>query len=486
MRLGRAVSLSLALAASGCGDNAQPADMKPADAAVADLASGPDLAPAAAPTITAVTPSHQASTFTTPVKITGTNFVAGAAVWFGAKQVDAKAVFFTSSSEIDSAVPAPSPAGAVDVKVVNPDGQSAVLPRGYTYDYSQLSFAMPKAQASGLLTPPAGLVVDLDKDGRSDLVLVSAFSSAISVLRGMADGTLGVATKLDEGQKPTSLAAGDFNGDGWIDIATLEPIADQIGVRLNDGKGALGPLTTVALPAKSGAASLTAGDFNGDKKLDLAVCLGKGLNVTVLLGDGTGKFAAAKPAPLVGPFPGKIVAGQFDAAPALDVALVDGQSTFVSWLAGAGDGTLGAENRFDAAMPIGDFFVADLDGNGFDDIILPPPDKTGLRLYMNSKTGFTLAAAPALPGKRAAYVTTAHVTIDSKLDLAIADDVENFIHIVGPDAIGGWAKAIDVNIVTGVSWIGTGDFNGDGLADFVSLSFSENSSDVQLMINTAH
>ncbi len=83
-----------------------------------------------APTVTGASPNTGPATGGTQVLVTGTNFLAGALVLFGGAH--ASAVTVNSATQIQ-AVTAASAAGAVDVTVQNPDGQSGKLASGFTY-----------------------------------------------------------------------------------------------------------------------------------------------------------------------------------------------------------------------------------------------------------------------------------------------------------------------------------------------------------------
>jgi sugar lactone lactonase YvrE len=83
-----------------------------------------------APTITSISPTSGTTAGGTQVTITGTNFVpAGAQIDFGGISVTAAGM---TASQMSATTP-PHSAGAVNVKVTNPDGQSATLPNGFTY-----------------------------------------------------------------------------------------------------------------------------------------------------------------------------------------------------------------------------------------------------------------------------------------------------------------------------------------------------------------
>ena len=69
----------------------------------------------------------------------------------------------------------------------------------------------------------------------------------------------------------TNDIAGDWEGDGDIDLAVAGRGDDTVWILVNDGTGQFTPAQTVPLPAGAAPASIVAGDFTGDGLLDLAV-----------------------------------------------------------------------------------------------------------------------------------------------------------------------------------------------------------------------
>ena len=88
----------------------------------------------------------------------------------------------------------------------------------------------------------------------------------MSVLLGNADGTFQPAQNSATGAGP-SLAVGDFNADGKLDLATAN--ASDVSVLLGNGNGTFqAPPTSTSAPTPT---SVAVGDFNADGKLDLGV-----------------------------------------------------------------------------------------------------------------------------------------------------------------------------------------------------------------------
>src|SRR5262249_32514112 len=127
-----------------------------------------------------------------------------------------------------------------------------------------------------------------------------------SVLLGNGDGTF-QAPLVDAlgflpptGLEPYSVAVGDFNADGKLDVAIAnfgdEVHAGTVGVLLGNGDGSFQPRVDYVTNSRKldsefsfPADSIVTADVNGDSKLDLVVSSEEG-PVSVLLGNGDGTF----------------------------------------------------------------------------------------------------------------------------------------------------------------------------------------------------
>jgi len=104
----------------------------------------------------------------------------------------------------------------------------------------------------------------------------------------VGDGTFGAATGFPTGTLSKSVTAGDLNGDGKLDLALVNQTDNTVSILLGNGDGSFQPKVDYA--TGSTPSSVSATDLNGDGMIDLVVVNSGGNTVSVLLGNGDGTF----------------------------------------------------------------------------------------------------------------------------------------------------------------------------------------------------
>ena len=153
----------------------------------------------------------------------------------------------------------------------------------------------------GALTAFAQTTADFNGDGKLDIVqIVQCFptpctNSTIIVRLGQGNGSFRAPINSPTiGFPSVETVVGDFNSDKRLDIAfaSFASPGEQIAVALGNGDGTFGATTLYPVPYPSSPFSV--GDLNGDTKLDLVV---SGPTLSVLLKNGDGTFRALPDAP---------------------------------------------------------------------------------------------------------------------------------------------------------------------------------------------
>ena len=151
----------------------------------------------------------------------------------------------------------------------------------------------------------------LNKDGLLDLVVAGAIpenntGNFISTYLGDGTGRFVLKNTIDlgEGRLKGEITVGDFNEDGFLDVAFpqgLDVGNGKVLLFFGDGTGGLraGPVLTAGLDTHT----VITADFNQDGHLDLAVSNSDDATVSLFLGDGTGNFTTASITSVVSPIP---------------------------------------------------------------------------------------------------------------------------------------------------------------------------------------
>ena len=168
------------------------------------------------------------------------------------------------------------------------------------------------------------------------------------MLLGGPGGTSSPRSNIDVGNRPQSVAVGDFNRDSRPDLVVANYNSHDVSILLGGAGGSFSAATNFLVggyPRAAFPTSVAVGNFNGDSQPDLAVANAGSNNVSVLLGDSDGRFAAARTY-AVGRLPSAVTVGDFDGDSRPDLAVTNAGADSVSVLPGGTDGTFGAAVNF--------------------------------------------------------------------------------------------------------------------------------------------
>ncbi|PYM33848.1 MAG: hypothetical protein DME15_10030 [Candidatus Rokuibacteriota bacterium] len=278
------------------------------------------------------------------------------------------------------------------------------------------------------------IVVDINGDGKQDVVVADANYYSVRVLLGNGDGTLQPSMNFPSGGNfPESIAVGDFNGDGKLDVAVAHFYSNNVTLLLGNGDGTFQPAQVVQTFASDMyLIPMAVGDVNGDGKLDLITASVGNVMVAVMLGNGDGTFQPAQMYPFVGD-PESIVVRDFngDGKPDLALANDDAPDAKVSVLLGNGDGSFQPVRYFSVGgMESESLAAGDVNGDGKVDLVVANAGSNNVSVLLGNGDG-TFQAAKTFPvGNRLEFVALGDFNGDRKLDLAVASYNTNTVGVL--------------------------------------------------------
>jgi hypothetical protein len=227
---------------------------------------------------------------------------------------------------------------------------------------------------------------DLDGDGDVDLALttgVVSSSAGWSVLLNNANGTFAQGHSYSRGNRPGSVALSDFDNDGDLDVALGIRYGPDVGVSiaLNEGDATFPELIHHDINGFGNRpASLVAGDLDGDGRIDLA--MGSKEGVAVLFNEGNGIFSP--PVRLGSGFQLAVALGDVDGDSLPDLVATKWSESAISVMLNRGDRTFAEEAYYRVGDNSEAVALGDLDGDGdldvafvqtecCSDLCLPPP-----------------------------------------------------------------------------------------------------------------
>lgn len=290
-----------------------------------------------------------------------------------------------------------------------------------------------------------------------------------------------------------AVSVGDFDGDGSADLAVARTDASNVAILLGDGMGGFAEAPDSPFSAGSSPEDLAAADFNNDGNLDVAVANHETDYLTVLLGDGRGSLAPSRSSPVrvsSKPHPHGVAVGDFDGDGCQDLAVESRDEDAV--LVKRGD----CEGGFDSSearhsvgrWPYYHLRSADLNRDGFSDIVVPNTDGSSISVLLGSPVGLT-AEVRIKTGGAPFAVAIGDVSRDGHADLVVAhrrgsmneNDLDGVTLLLG-NGSGAFPPDLASRLAAGIAptAVAIGDCDGDGTGDLAVVN--QGSHDVSLFL----
>jgi sugar lactone lactonase YvrE len=345
-----------------------------------------------------------------------------------------------------------------------------------------LSWVSPAASSADTAAPVL-VVGDFNGDGIPDVALPEEGTYKVKVLLGKGDGTFAapISSTLAD-VNPTSIVTGDFNGDGILDLAIADNESDIVTVLLGNGDGTFTAAASSSTVG-SGPSQIVVADFNGDGIADLAVVnfdsIANG-TVSILLGNGDGTFTVSPSSPAAGEGSYAITAADFNGDGKVDLAVVNQNGVSLTILLGNGDGTFDPAASPEVTSVCNGIASGDFNGDGVPDLAVTCTNGGTLEILLGNGDGtFTAAPAFSYGSLSPSAVVVADFDEDGKADLAVLDDNYGGVDIFLGNGDGTF-RQLPANLPAGYDprLLAVGDFNVDGRMDVLT----ENNLTGQLLV----
>ena len=320
--------------------------------------------------------------------------------------------------------------------------------------------------------PISVAVGDFNLDGKLDVVTANPSNKGISLLLGNGDGTFQSARPTPVGFQPYFVAVGDFNRDGRLDVAVADYIYCQpsvLYILLGNGDGTF--QTPMSFNVDKTPHSLTIADFNGDGIEDIAAANWCSSDISVLLGNGDGTFRGPSDYPVSSAL--SVTAADLNGDGKVDLAEAGGDG-LVNILLGNGDGTFQPATTFFVGTGIltNAIAAADLNHDGHIDLVLANIyggsfNFGSVDVILGNGDGTFQTAVSYDSPENSESVAIADFNGDGILDISVSADNTDEVNIFLGNGDGSFQYGGQFVTGDGSTSVAAADFNRDGKVDLI-------------------
>lgn len=306
---------------------------------------------------------------------------------------------------------------------------------------------------------------DVDDDGHLDLLApCSGATGAVLLAHGIAGGSFTAPETLWMPRAADLVRMADANGDGRLDLFTIDGGGNSVCLRMANAGGVWSPPLTLAVPAVRAVA-----DQDGDGFADLWSFTNR--DTRVWRGAGDGSFTAGPPSAVMGMlFSNEPVVADQDGDGRNDLlgtAIFRDQGALVL-LRSRPDGSLALVERWGVGGSPYPFGVADFDGDGLLDAVTGSRDERSVQVMLGLGperfAGRTLYES-GVDATAPSGVALADLDRDGRADLLFANSYGNQLTVYHSQASGRMQYLQDIHTPTYPEAISVADLDDDGWLD---------------------
>ena len=315
---------------------------------------------------------------------------------------------------------------------------------------------------------------DLDNDGDIDIAFIGAYSVETAINNGSGQFSAGSIISFgNNGGGDISLA--DYNNDGYLDIAIVAYISSTMEIYWNYGNGTFSDVNKVSYTVGT-PKGLYSADLNNDGWLDIVTANYYALNISVFMNNKNGTFA-----PRVDysgmhmtSIPNDVKIADFNSDGYNDVAFINnGSHQFVIYL-NSGNGTLSYSASYSGGSSPEKSDIGDIDGDGDLDLIFTQYNYNIVNTSVNNGSASFNSPVQYSLGGQVTNVTLGDIDGDGDLDAGITRQSDNTAVIMFNNGSGTFSGNTSYSVDSYPTKINFADYDGDGDLDFACSNLWSN------------
>jgi hypothetical protein len=354
--------------------------------------------------------------------------------------------------------------------------------------FGNLKFGEAKKFPTGDL-PLDAVMTDFNNDGFVDLASANEGSNTITVYRNTGDNDIEFIDMKHYkiGDIPRSITSGDFNNDGWPDLASVTSNDDKLWINYNNNsdENKIFFSDAVNLTVDRSPVGITNSDLNNDGLLDIIIIhVGATIfigdkqytnSVSVYLNNGSGNYKDRIDY-IVDKKPSGLITADFNGDGWPDVATSNSAGYSVSVLLNRGTGSGGLMNSVNYSLNYNhssgvSLKPGDIDGDGDLDIVSITSSQNHLQILTNNGDGTFQDYREEIAGHTPRDFILADFDSDGDLDVATANMYDGSVSVKENNGDGSFST-FDFYYVGG--WprgISNGDIDNDGDLDIITANY---------------
>lgn len=358
-------------------------------------------------------------------------------------------------------------------------------------NFGNRTFRNKRIQNIGSSSEPNFVITgDVNNDHHPDIVVALDDDNTIRILLGDGEGNFVRGSLLSTGDtySTSTLALGDLNKDGNLDVIAANYQASNVGLFLGFGDGTFTEMTVIFQKSNFAPNFVKVTHINADQGLDIVISNGGGTGgLVVLLGHGNGSFHKPLLISTDGDILDAFAISDINGDRRSDIVYISQTSAAVGTLFGKGNGAFGTVTKYlnERGAGLRSVSLGYYDDDAFLDAAVSLRFDSSINIYQGIGNGsfkppITLASEE---GSQPYPIVFADLDNDNRQDILLGDFVMGFFQIFYIYSDADFTE--ETSYLTGSNphpvSISIGDLNTDGQSDIAVANSGNN--DIQLLIN---